>query len=334
MNRDASPTTTTPTPRAATSGGRGDSVAPEPRPRSRRRPGRRTSPARFSPSGLPWILPALVVSGGLIYYCIGYTGWISTLDWNGVSLDRRSVGLGNYNRLFQDPVFWKSLWHTALFFLTTTVGQIVLGLLFAVLLHSRVRMAVIYKVIVFVPVVLAPATMAPVFRQIYAPEGTLNGLLHGIGLGGVAEPWLAQPGTALAVVISIQIWASTGVAFILYFAAISQIDPEVIEAARMDGAGNIRVITSIIWPSVRGTTLALITLSAIASLNTFDVPYLVTNGGPNYATEFLGTFIYRISVPQSAVGYGAAISIMLLVLATAMAVAFNIRSRNGGKTNA
>lgn len=330
MNREASTVTD------ATSSGRGGSVdgGVSSNPASRPGSGRRTSLARFTPSGLPWVLPALVVSGGLIYYCIGYTGWISTLDWNGVSLDRRSVGLANYDRLFQDPVFWKSLWHTALFFVTTTVGQIVLGLLFAVLLHSRVRMVAIYKVIVFVPVVLAPATMAPVFRQIYAPEGTFNGLLHVLGLDAAAQPWLAQPGTALAVVISIQIWASTGVAFILYFAAISQIDPEVIEAARMDGAGNMRVITSMIWPSVRGTTLALITLSAIASLKTFDVPYLVTNGGPNYATEFLGTFIYRISVPQSAVGYGAAISIMLLALATAMAVAFNIRSRDRGKTDA
>lgn len=286
------------------------------------------------PSGLPWIIPALVISGGLIYYCIGYTGWISTLDWNGVSPEQRFVGGDNYDRLFRDPVFWKALWHTAVFFLATTVGQIFLGLLFAVLLHSRIWLGAIYKVIVFVPVVLAPATMAPVFRQVYAPQGTFNDLLHSIGLDALAQPWLAQPGTALAVIISIQIWASTGVAFILYFAAIGQIDPEVVEAARMDGAGNIRVITSIIWPSVRGTTLALVTLSAIASLKTFDVPYLVTNGGPSYATEFLGTFIYRISVPQSAVGYGAAISIMLLILAMVMAIAFNVRARGRGGSDA
>lgn len=278
-------------------------------------------------TGLPWILPALVISAGLIYYCIGYTGYISTLNWNGVSVEQQSVGLQNYVTLLRDSVFWKALGHTGIYFVVTTVGQILLGLVFAALLHSRVRWAVLYKVIVFVPVVIAPATMAPVFRQIYAPQGQFNDILHALGLGGLAQPWLAQPGTALAVIISIQIWQSTGIAFILYFAAMGQIDGEVIEAARMDGAGNLRVLTSIVWPSVRGTTVALVTLSAIAALKTFDVPYLVSGGGPNYATEFLGTLIYRVSVPQSEVGYGAAISMVLLILAIGMAIVFNTASR-------
>jgi raffinose/stachyose/melibiose transport system permease protein len=295
----------------------------------------RRSPHNGRPrsAGLPWVLPALVVSAGLVYYCIGYTGFISTLSWNGVSLEQQSVGLQNYVTLFQNAVFWKALGHTGVYFLITTVGQILLGLVFAAILHSRVRWAVLYKIIVFVPVVIAPATMAPVFRQIYAPDGQLNDVLQSVGLGAFAQPWLAQPGTALAVIISIQIWQSTGISFILYFAAMGQIDGEVVEAARMDGAGNVRVLVSIIWPGVRGTTLALITLSAIASLKTFDVPYLVSGGGPNYATEFLGTLIYRVSVPQSEVGYGAAISMVLLILAIGMAIVFNTAGREKKKVS-
>ena len=113
------------------------------------------------------------------------------------------------------------------------------------------------------------------------------------------------------------IWEWTGVTFILYFAAMTQIDPEMLEAARIDGANGFQVLTRIVWPNVRGTTIALAMLSVIGALKTFDVPYLVTLGGPNYATEFLGTFIYRISIPQAEVGYGAALSIMLLILALA-----------------
>jgi ABC-type sugar transport system permease subunit len=101
----------------------------------------------------------------------------------------------------------------------------------------------------------------------------------------------------------------------------------VIEAARMDGAGNIRTLISIIWPGVRGTTLAMGILSAIGALKTFDVPYLVTVGGPNYATEFLGTYIYRKTIPQSHVGYGAALSVILLVLALVMAIVLQVRGR-------
>ncbi len=271
-------------------------------------------------SGVPWILPAMLVSAVVIYYCIGYTGYISTLDWNGVSLEQDHVGGANYAKLISDPVFRKALWHTVVYFVATTVGQLGMGFIFAALLHSRVALRPVYKVIVFIPSVIAPATMAPVFRQMLAPSGQVNDVLAALGLDSLTHSWLASPGTALAAVIIIQIWLSTGIAFILYYAAMGQVDMETIEAARLDGAGNIRVLTSIVWPSCKGTTVALVTLSAIASLKTFDVPYLVTSGGPNYGTEFLGTLIYRTSVPNSDVGYGAAISMVLLVLAIVAAI--------------
>jgi raffinose/stachyose/melibiose transport system permease protein len=128
----------------------------------------------------------------------------------------------------------------------------------------------------------------------------------------------------------VQIWQSTGVVFVLYYAAIGQIEHSVIEAARIDGAGDFRIMTSIVWPGVRGTTLAIAILSAIGSLKTFDIPFLITGGGPSYATEFLGTLIYRVSVAFSKVGYGAAISIVLLVLAMGAAIIINTGGRRGG----
>lgn len=272
-------------------------------------------------------MPALVLSVGLIYYCIGYTGYISTLDWNGTSPDPTHVGGANYVRVFHDPVFWLAIKHTIISFVVTFVIQTVLGIVFASLLHSRIWLSGIYKVVLFVPVVLAPAIMAPVFRQIFANDGQFNWVLTHIGLGALAQPWLAQSSTALAVIMSITIWQWTGMTFILYYAAMGQIEPEILEASEIDGAGNIRKLVSIIWPSIRGTTIALATLSAIGALKTFDIPYLVTVGGPNFATEFLGTLIYRESIPLGAVGYGAALSVMLLVLALIMAIFLNVRGR-------
>ncbi len=285
---------------------------------------------RFRPQGFTWVLPALVLSVGLIYYCIGYTGYISTLDWNGTAPDPTSVGLANYAKLFADPVFWMAIQHTLLFFVVTFVIQTVLGIVFAAMLHSRPWAGTLYKVVLFVPVVLAPAIMAPVFRQIFANGGQFNWILEHVGLGALAQPWLAQPSTALWVIMTISIWQWTGMTMILYYAAMSQIEPEVLEAAEMDGAGNIRKLVSIIWPSVRGTTIALATLSAIGSLKTFDIPYLVTTGGPNFATEFLGTMIYRISIPLGQVGYGAAISVMLVVIALVLGIVLNVRGREKG----
>ncbi|MGI3784890.1 MAG: carbohydrate ABC transporter permease, partial [Janthinobacterium lividum] len=160
-----------------------------------------------------------MVSVGLLYYCIFYTGYLSTLDWDGTSPLQEHVGAANYVMLLSDPVFWGSLWHTAVFFVVSLTVQVVLGLVFACLLHSRLYLKTVYKVLIFIPVVLATATVAPVFRQIYAPDGTLNSVLTAVGLGGLAHTWLANSTTALLIVISVQIWQSTGVVFVLYYAA-------------------------------------------------------------------------------------------------------------------
>lgn len=283
---------------------------------------------RLRSPGLPWILPALILSVGIIYYSIGYTGYISTLNWDGVSPNAASVGMGNYQRIAVDPVFWAATWHTAVFFAVTFVVQTFLGLTFAAVLRSKVRLGVVYRVIVFVPVVLAPATMAPVFREMFAATGQLNWVLEHVGLGFLAQPWIGQTSTALPAIMAITIWEWTGVTFVLYFAAMGQIDESVLEAARLDGAGNLRTLVHIVWPSLRGTTIALAILSLIGALKTFDVPWLVTIAGPDYATEFLGTYIYQMTTQLDHVGYAAALSVILLVLALVTAIVVQVAGRN------
>ena len=275
----------------------------------------------------------MIYSVGILYYCIGYTGYMSTLDWDGTSPLQDPVGLANFAKMLRDPVFWGALGHTVIFFIVTFVVQVALGILFACLLHSRLYLKTVYKVLIFIPVVLATATVAPVFRLIYAPDGVLNGMLTAVGLGQLAQPWFANGTFALIIVISVQIWQSTGVVFVLYFAAVGQIDPAVVEAARIDGAGDLRIIRSIILPGVQGTTIAIATLSAIGSLKTFDIPFLITGGGPSYATEFLGTLIYRVSISFAQVGYGAALSIVLLVLAIGTAIIIRTGGRRVGSSD-
>jgi raffinose/stachyose/melibiose transport system permease protein len=297
-------------------------------------PRRTTRTSQFKmPSGLPWILPAMIYSVGILYYCIFYTGYMSTLEWDGTSPLQEPVGLANFAKMFRDPVFWGALWHTVIFFVLTFTVQVALGIVFACLLHSKLYLKTVYKVLIFIPVVLATATVAPVFRLIYAPDGVLNGMLTAVGLGSLAQPWFASGTFALLIVISVQIWQSTGVVFVLYFAAVGQIDPSVVEAARIDGAGDLRIIRSIILPGVQGTTIAIATLSAIGSLKTFDIPFLITGGGPSFATEFLGTLIYRVSISFAQVGYGAALSIVLLVLAIGTAILIRAGGRRVGSSD-
>jgi raffinose/stachyose/melibiose transport system permease protein len=284
-------------------------------------------PRRLRSPGYAWLVPALALSVGLIYYSVGYTGYMSTLDWDGVSPVSRSVGAQNYIDAFQDPVFWIAIRNTVIFFIVSFLIQTTLGIVFAAIMHSKVKLAVVYKVIIFLPVVLAPSIMAPVFRQIFAADGQFNQVLEAVGLGFLAHPWLADSATALPVLMAVTIWHFTGLTFILYFAAMGQIETEVLEAARIDGAGNLRTLWSIVLPGVRGTTVAILILSIIGALKTFDIPYLVTLGGPNFATEFLGTLIYRESIPLANAGYGAAISIILLVLALGIAMIVNVRGQ-------
>ena len=293
-------------------------------------PRRTTRATRFKmPSGLPWILPAMIYSVGILYYCIFYTGYMSTLEWDGTSPLQEPVGLANFAKMFRDPVFWGALGHTVVFFIVTFTVQVALGIVFACLLHSKLYLKTVYKVLIFIPVVLATATVAPVFRLIYAPDGVLNGMLTAVGLGHFTQAWFANGTFSLLIVISVQIWQSTGVVFVLYFAAIGQIDPAVVEAARIDGAGDLRIIRSIILPGVQGTTIAIATLSAIGSLKTFDIPFLITGGGPSYATEFLGTLIYRVSVSFAQVGYGAALSIVLTLIIGTLALLQLVVLRRG-----
>ena len=152
-----------------------------------------------------------------------------------------------------------------------------------------------------------------------------------VGLAFLAQPWLAQQSTAMPVVMAITIWQWTGLTFILFYAAMAQIEPEILEAARVDGAGNLRTLRSIVWPMCIGTTVALATLSIIGALKTFDIPYLVTKAGPNHATEFLGTYIYQTMVQEKNFGYAAAISVALLILAIGAGVLMSFRrGRNEG----
>ena len=274
-------------------------------------------------NGLPWILPAFAFVVGLIYYSIFYTFNLSTLDWNGLDPIQEKVGISNYTKaLFSDWVFWKAIKTTIIYFIFTFLIQNFLGFILAAILHTKVKLATLHKCLIFIPTILAPATMAPVFRLLFSPQGMLQNIFDTLHLG-ITVDWLAKPNSALIVLMVVAIWQFTGMSFILYYAAMSQIDKEMLEASRLDGAGNFRTLFSMVLPNCKGTTVSLAMLGIIGALKTFDIPYLITTGGPNHATEFLGTYIYTQGITKSNLGYAAAISVMLLILAICGAILIN-----------
>lgn len=280
-----------------------------------------SSTARRSLAGtraLLFVLPALIIVVGVVYLGIGYNAYISTVDWSGIGDDMRPVGLDNFARILGDRVFWESLLHVAVFAVVTIFMQMFLGLTMAILLSGRIVLGGVYKVIMFLPVVLSPAAIAVAFRDILSPNGGLNEVLRAIGLDSLTRAWIADPQTALFAVAAINIWAWTGFSFILYQAALAQIDTDHLEAAQLDGAGKLRTIWSVVVPQLSGTHATLMLIGVIGALKTFDIVYLTTGGGPGRATEFLTTYIYKTAIDGFDAGYAAALSVVLLLLSVTL----------------
>lgn len=262
-----------------------------------------------------YALPALILVVGVVHAGIIANVYYSTLDWNGISPNAVPVGASNYRKIGSDPIFWQSIRNTALFALATIVIQAFLGFSLAVLVRTRTLFRGLLRTLAFVPVVLAPAVVATAFRLLLTPNGEFNQLLSLFFPGSVNQPWLADPRTAMATIIVINIWQYTGYSFLIYDAAMAQVDESVIAAARIDGASTGQLLTRVIAPMLKGSHLVLIVLGIISSLKLFDLVFLTTAGGPGTSTQVMTTYIYRQVIGQFNAGYGAALSIVLVLIA-------------------
>ena len=262
-----------------------------------------------------YILPVVILSGFLIYYSIGFTGYASLTDWNGLKR-MNFIGLGNYTELFHDRTFWVALKNTLVFMVATVFIQAVLGLLVAVIAKERLRGANFFKAIFFLPIAMAPAIIATVFKYaLEANYGSLNESLRALGIIGPNEvvAWLGAS-LGLWAIVAINVFQWMGFSMMIYFAGLMAIPDDLYEAAMIDGAGWWRKLWSITIPSLRGTTNVLIVLGIVGSLKTFDIVWLTTGGGPGVATQFLTTFLYQERANRNA-GYASAIGMVILIIA-------------------
>lgn len=262
-----------------------------------------------------WALPAVILVVGVIHAGIAFNIFSSLFDWSGVGAPTDFIGAKNYQTLSQDPIFWRSLRNTLLFALVTVSVQLVLGLGLAILVRTKVRLAGLLRTMIFVPVVLAPAIVATSFRSLLTPDGAINKLIQGLGFTDFSQPWLADPKTAFGAIMLINVWQYTGYSFLIYDAAIGQVDAAIFESAQIDGASTWQVTRLILAPLLRGSHLVLIILGFVSSLKMFDLVYLTTGGGPGTTTQVLTGYIYRQVIAQFHAGYGAALSVVLVAIA-------------------
>ena len=266
-----------------------------------------------------YILPMIVLSFVLVYYCIIDTVVVSFTDWDGMTDVFHFVALKNYIKMFKDNVFWTSVVNKLIFFVGTVFIQALLGFVLAVLLKKKLPGSNVFKAIYFMPIAMATSIITAIFRIIMDPtNGALNQFLRAIHLNGFAVNWLGDPKIALVSVIIVNIFQWMGFSMITYYAGLMSLPDDVYEAAKIDGAGFWRTTFSVTLPMLKGTTNVLIILGIVGSLKTFDIVKLLTGGGPGRSTTVMNTYLYEKAFKDFNAGGAASIGVAILIIAMVM----------------
>lgn len=277
-------------------------------------PIRRVKHTRDRLVSLAFVLPSFLLFVVFVVYPIVYNFQASTLRWDGVNAGT-FVGLGNYRQMLSDPIFHITLKNSKLWIPLTIIPQAVIGFLLAMALDTKLRGRSFYRAVFFIPAVLSPVVVGIVWQRILDPfNGVLAQFDQATGTSPAA-PYLSDPKTAIFAVMVVNIWMWTGFSMLFYLAGLQLLDRSLIDAARLDGANLLQIIWQIILPLLRPTHLSLLLLGIIGSLKTFELVYILTEGGPNHASEMLPTYAFQQAFRLQSVGYASTISVTLLVIA-------------------
>jgi raffinose/stachyose/melibiose transport system permease protein len=270
-------------------------------------------------AGFWFVLPAFLVYMAFFAYPFLRTAYLSFTDWNGVGAPV-FTGLANYGRLIGDGAMWSALTNNLIWVIVGTAAPIFIGLILAVMLWSGAKGALAYRTIYFLPMVLSPVVIGVIWNWIYNPLfGLLNTGLRNVGLDGLAYGWLGEPETALYAVLLTAIWSYLGFCIVVFFSGLQKVDTELVDASRIDGANAWQRFKNIIVPQIRPVLTMVIVFTIIGGFNVFDVVWVMTAGGPNNASEVIGTYTYEVAFRNSEYGYGATLSMVMSVIALAAA---------------
>lgn len=241
---------------------------------------------------------------------------VFTSFFNYTMTDFSFVGIDNYVRMFQDPVFGKSLVNT----LIIVIGSVPIVVAFALFVSSQTYeknafTRSFFRCVFFLPVVTGTVAVTVVWKWIYDPlSGIMNYVLKGTHIIDQNIMWLGDKKYALAAIIIILLTTAVGQPIILYIASMGNIDKSLIEAAEVDGATKFQVFWSIKWPALLPTTLYIVVITTINSFQCFSLIQLLTSGGPNYATTTLMYYLYEKAFKLSEYGYANTIGVFLAVM--------------------
>lgn len=274
-----------------------------------------------------FLAPACLVYAGFVLYPLLSAIALSAYRWRGVSIRRTFVGLQNYEQLLQDGAFWQSIQNNLWLLLVGGGATLALALLVAHAMTGRGRVAALLRSIFLFPQVVSVVVVAVLWQFIFNPQGLLNAGLRGIGLEGLAQAWLGDPSWALPAVGVAFVWYAVGFYVLLFAAGLQSIPQETHEAAELDGALGWRRFVTITWPLLWSVKRVAVVYLTITVMNVFALPFLMTRGGPDRASESILTFLYQTAFEHSQFGYATAVAVgnFVVVMTLSLALLFAFR---------
>ncbi len=266
-----------------------------------------------------FVLPALLIYLVILVYPM-ITSVVYTFFEGTPNVNMKFVGLTNYKKLFSDREFISSIVITGKYFLVTAAGWVILGLATALMLAYGIRSkrgVDIARTVIYVPVILPGVAVAIMWRKILeiTPNyGLLNSLLKMIGMEDHVQAWVGQSSTAIWFVALAALWAGYGYYTILFYAGWLNVPKELEEAALIDGCNTLQSIRYVALPIMKPVTVMCIVLSVMYSLRVYDLPAVMTNGGPGRSTQVLSFYMYKVAFENWKYGYGSTLAVVILLL--------------------
>lgn len=259
------------------------------------------------------IVPTLLIA--LFYFYPMFRSFILSLN-SGAGVNLEFVGLANYQRLMNDPVFKQAFFNTIIFLIFQVPIMIILAMFFSVLLNQkRLKMRGFFRTLVFLPSVTSLVAYSLVFKYLFSNNGVINHLLLTLNLIDNPIIWLSHPIWAKVVIIIAITWRWTGYNMIFFLSALQNVDPQVYEAADIDGANPIQKFFKITVPLLKPVILFTSITSTIGTLQLFDETMNITQGGPGNATLTVSQYIYNLSFKYTPdFGYASAVSFVIALV--------------------
>jgi raffinose/stachyose/melibiose transport system permease protein len=292
------------------------------------RGGTRIGTGERSPVYWLYLVPGALLFAAVIIVPFVMNLGLSMARWPGVG-DITWVGFDNYTRLFADDTFWTSFRNSVAMIIAMVIVPTAIGLVLAAVLFDVVGKrfgngtASALRAMFYLPQILPVAIAGIVWGWILRPQnGALNTLLESVRLGDLAQNWLGDPSTALPSVMAILVWVQIGYPVVIFMAALQRVDPELYEAAELDGAGWWRRFRAITIAQIRPEMFVVALTATIAAMKVFGPVYVLTGGGPGHATNVPSYFAYQNFFERANVGYGAAISTILTLIIIVLSIIF------------